>query len=455
MQRNAVSGQGSFCALLALVLLLLVAGGCSGETQSGEDTPGDEASAEAGEDGGSEAAADEDKRGKEEDDSEKKEDKQKKPKKERATSIKASPVSRAELVIPVIAEGSIRARYSTEIKFEIAGRIEKVWVQEGQRVRKGQKLVSLDDREYRLALEEARARYLQALGQLAVEEEGYNGQDAERSLEERTGELKKLERDGVITRQERLDRELELGMEAVRDGAYRRELLEVRSGLSAARADSQRCELDLERTELRAPFTGVITGMTLSAGERVQVGQLLGRLVDDVNIEAEVGVLESDLGALEVGRLARLTIPALQETFEVQVDVISPEIEEESRTCRVLLRMRSEDGRVKPGMFARAAIAGQIYPDRLLVPREAILTRDGRPMLFKVEEDRARWVYVKLGLRNDHVVEIARVDQGGPLDPGTLVVVDNHLTLTHDAKVKVKKRLEISDPWTAPAAEEG
>ena len=76
-------------------------------------------------------------------------------------------------------------------------------------------------------------------------------------------------------------------------------------------------------------------------------------------------------------------------------------------------------------------------------------------MLFKVEDDRARWVYVKLGMRNDHVVEIARVSQGGPLEPGTLVVIDNHLTLTHDAKVKVKKRVEISDPWAASAPEEG
>ena len=55
-----------------------------------------------------------------------------------------------------------------------------------------------------------------------------------------------------------------------------------------------------------------------------------------------------------------------------------------------------------------------MFEDRLLVPREAIVTRDGRPVLFKVEDDRARWVYVQLGQQNDQLVEIARVDQGGP-----------------------------------------
>ena len=98
-------------------------------------------------------------------------------------------------------------------------------------------------------------------------------------------------------------------------------------------------------------------------------------------------------------------------------------------------------------MFVRALVAGPTFKDRLLVPIEAILTRDGRPVLFRVEDGQAKWVYVQLGERNDYLVEISRIDQGGPLEPGTPVVVDNHLTLTHEAKVKIRKTLEIKDPW--------
>ena len=115
----------------------------------------------------------------------------------------------------------------------------------------------------------------------------------------------------------------------------------------------------------------------------------------------------------------------------------------------MLLRLRSDEQRVKPGMFVRAWIAGEVLADRLVVPRSAIVTRDGRPVLFRVEEDRALWVYVQLGQQNDQLVEITRIDQGGPLDPGTPVVVSNHLTMTHEAKIKVRETLEFPDLWSA------
>jgi RND family efflux transporter MFP subunit len=436
--------------LLCLVLTLsLFAAGCSGEAAPGEETTdeGSETAAAAETDGEAGEGNGEGTEEKAEAESEEDSDKKKKPRKERSTSVSASPVVRGDLVLPIIGEGSIQARNSTEIKFEVDGRLEELWVQEGQRVRRGQKLARLDDREYKLALEEARSRYLQALGQLAVEEEGYQEQEAERSLEQEAAELSKLESEGVISRRERLDRELELGMDAVREGAYRRELLEVRSGLAAARADAERAAISLERTLLRAPFGGVVSGLDCARGERIQIGETLARLIDDVNVEAEIGVLESDLGALRKDSPVLLTIPALGETLEVAVDVISPDIDFESRTCPVLMRLQSKDGRYKPGMFVRAAIAGNVLEDRLLVPVEAILTRDGRPVVFRIEDGRAKWVYVQLGARNDHLVEITRIDQGGPLDPGTMVVVANHLTLTHDAKVKIKKKVGINDPW--------
>jgi membrane fusion protein, multidrug efflux system len=99
-------------------------------------------------------------------------------------------------------------------------------------------------------------------------------------------------------------------------------------------------------------------------------------------------------------------------------------------------------------MFMRAVIAGRSFPDRLLVPKEAILTRDGRPLLFRIEDDRSKWVYVRLGGSNDRFVEIERVLQGGPLEAGTLVVVSDHLTLTHDAKVKVRDLQEPTPLWS-------
>jgi len=424
--------------------MLLLAGCGSGKTgdASASDSTGSAAvSADKGSDSGSGQA---DASGDEESDEDSGSAKKPKPK---TTSVNASRVIRGNLVIPVIAEGSIRARNAADIHAEVSGRIQSIPVKEGQTVRKGTLIARLDDREYRVALEEARSSYLEALGRLAVDEDTLNSDTADAALQDRISKLDAMLAEGTITAAEHSERKLALEVEAVKHGAHRSELVQVRSGLAAARAAREKAELNLERTEIRAPFGGVISDLKLTAGQNITPGDLVCNLVDNVNLEAEVAVLESDLKGLEVGRPVRLQIPAIAETLAVKVDVMSPRLDADSRTCNLLMRFQDPDGRVRPGMFARASIAGEILPDRLLVPREAILTRDGRPLLFKVESNKAEWVYVELGKSNDRFVEVAKILQGGPLEPGTPVVVSDHLTLTHDAPVKIRKILDADVAW--------
>ncbi len=375
-----------------------------------------------------------------------------KPRKERSVTVNASRAVRADLVRPVVAEGRIRARHSAEIHSEITGRIVRVLVEEGQKVKRGQLILKIDDREYEMAAEEARARYLQALSLLTIEDADVDTALASRAqdMRDELTNLEQLEKSGKITREERLAREIGMDVEALKEGKFRGEIAAARSGVSVARADLERTRLNLERTEIRAPFDAVVSGLTLSVGEQLKINQTLCTLVDNINIEAEVGVLEADVGKIAPGGAAILAVPALGETLSVAVDVVSPQFDPATRTCQVLIRLKN-DGRLRPGMFARALIAGERFEDRLLVPREAILTRDGRPLLFKIEDGRAKWLYVALGESNDHMVEITSVIQGGTLEPGDRVIVSDHLTLAHDAKVKVRKTLPPADPWLQSA----
>ncbi len=379
--------------------------------------------------------------------------KKKRKKREKTISVNATKAVRGDLVVPVVAEGAIRARRTTELRSLIEGRIEKILVREGQTVRKGQILARFDNRESLVALEEARSKYLEALGRLAADDETIDPILVTEQLEARITELERMEAEGTITARERSERVLSLEIEAMKEGAYRGELVKVRSGLSTARAAQDRAELDLENTEIRAPFSGVISNLTLTTGEWVNDNQFFCKLIDNLNLEAEVAVLESDLAGLEPGRRAILELPALGDTIHVTVDVMSPEIDSESRTCQLLLRFKNVDRNVRPGMFVRASIAGEIYPGRLMVPREAVITRDGRPLVFKIVNNRAQWVYIKTGLSNDQVIEVEKVLQGGPLDDGTLVVISDHLTLTHEAKVKVKKVHKMEFAF-APSSQE-
>jgi membrane fusion protein (multidrug efflux system) len=112
------------------------------------------------------------------------------------------------------------------------------------------------------------------------------------------------------------------------------------------------------------------------------------------------------------------------------------------------VRFTNPEGRFRPGMFVRAQIAGFVYPDRLMVPKSALLIRDNRPLVFKREDDRAKWLYVDTGLENDEWVEIKAVHSGGSLAPGEQIVVSDHLTLAHEALISVRKTVPGSDRWS-------
>ena len=161
----------------------------------------------------------------------------------------------------------------------------------------------------------------------------------------------------------------------------------------------------------------------------------------------EVQVLEGEVGLLAAGRSASVTFAAFPgETFSGRIETINPLVEA-GRTARVTVIVPNPAGRILPGMYARVALQARSYPDRVLVPRSAVLERDRtRPgrgaMVFVYEGDdrggKAKWRYVTTGLANDSVVEI--LTQGIETDsvrPGETVLVDGHYSLVHDAPVRL------------------
>lgn len=368
--------------------------------------------------------------------------------KEKAIKVDVAAVRRGDLVMPVYADGAIRTPRAVQIRTKVAGELIKVLVQDGDRVRAGQLLAQFDQRENVLALEEARYRHFQALSQIAAEADTFTiNHSALSRFSDQRQDLDALMRKGSLSREEYRARLLELEMSALQQGAFRQEVFEQRTGLAEARVAEKRAKLNLENTEIRAPFAGVIQDLTVVQGEIAGTGEVICSLYNNDRLEAAVNVLEADLGNLVVGRPVLLAIPATSDTLQVAVDVISPNLDETSRTCQVLIRFDNPTGRYRPGMFVRAEIAGWIHHDRLQVPKAAILSRDNRPLVFKAVEDRAQWLYVDTGLENDGWVEILKVHSGGSLAPGEKIVVSDHLTLAHEAKIKVRRTRPPVDRW--------
>ncbi len=413
-----------------LIIALTTMSGCSGED-------GDAASADS-------TTTAEKTSGESSDDK----DQKKKPKKEKSIKVNVGAVTQGNLVLPVFADGAIRTPKSLLIKTKVGGELLSVLVRDGDRVRKGQVLAHIDPREYEITLEESRYRHLQALSQMAAEADTFTVNHA--AMKEFTtsrDELEALYKSGGLTREEYKNRLLELEMDSLNKGAFREAVFQQRTGLAEARMAEERAELNLEYTDIRAPFSGIIQGLTMVVGEIVSTGTSVCTIFNNDNLEATINVLEADLGNLSVGRPVLLNVPATGDTLQAKIDVISPTLDEATRTCQVIIRFGNPDGKFRPGMFVRTRIAGWVYPNKLMVPKAALLIRDNRTLVFKKDEDRAKWLYVDIGLQNDDWVEILAVHSGGSLSPGDEVVVSDHLTLAHEAKIKVRKRLPTTDRW--------
>lgn len=324
--------------------------------------------------------------------------------------VTGSAAVRDTLWIRVTAAGQAEAFRRTTVTAQLEGWVESVSVRENQRVGRGAELAVIDSTEYALRVDQARA--------------------------------------GLLTAEADF-RQMVLFDDEIDDAAVREERRRVarsRSGLDQAEVELQRAELELARTRITAPFEGRAADLLVVPGQYVTPGTELVTVVDLDPIKVEVQVLESELAFLSEGRSAQVAFAAYPgERFTGRIETINPLVDPESRTGRVTVLLPNPDARIKPGMYAEVSLDAEALPDRVMVPRSAILERgEGRrrTMLFVYDESgdvgRAKWRYVNVGRENDTHVELLRE---GPeqdfVEPGETVLVDGHHYLAHDTPVRL------------------
>jgi membrane fusion protein (multidrug efflux system) len=321
-----------------------------------------------------------------------------------AIPVSGSEAVRDTLVISVSAAAQAAAEREAPLSARVAGRITRLYVHENQVVRAGAVLAAIDSTDSQLSVADATAR-------LASAQATY--------------------RETILFDDEIEDPEVR----AERDRVAR-----AKSGLDQAQVALQQALLQLARTKIRAPFGGRVASIEIVEGQEASVGALLMTVIDLDPIKVEVQVLESEVGYLAPGRNATILFSAFpDEVFSGMVETINPVVEQGTRTARVTVRVPNPNGRILPGMYARVSIEAREFPDRLMVPRSAILERDRRNMLFVFEADGqdglAKWRYVTTGLMNDSLVEILDNPETDTVQPGEIVLTDGHYTLIHDARV--------------------
>ncbi len=360
---------------------------------------------------------------------------------EEPIAVKVTEARRGDLLLRLSAPAEAVAERKIVIKSEVSGVIKKLHVQESQHVQANELLAEIEDTPYRLQLQQREATRLRYLSELFLEQrfsEPVKPLSSEikekiRIARENYEKAASLLGQGLISLEqyEQAKREYELLL--LESGEMKQEVMAAAKGLTQAEIDVQMAKIQLEKTKIRAPFAGIITNIRVSPQENIEAGKELFTLVDMARIKIVARVLESEIGRIRTGQEVDIKFVSYpDQKFKGKVEAISPLINPEDKTCQVYIAVANPKEEIKPGMHAEVEIAAIVLKDRLLVPQKAVLVRGGRKLVFVVEEDLAKWRYIEAGSENETFVEIL-----DGVKEGEKVIVEGHLTLAHDARVKI------------------
>jgi membrane fusion protein (multidrug efflux system) len=323
-------------------------------------------------------------------------------------SVTLARVAAVDVEDEIEATGQLLAVEHAEIAAEVDGRITEIVVDEGRPVAADEPVLSIDPERRTLEVDRTRARVGEARAALREQHREYA----------RVTEL----RGRKVASQTQLDQaETALAL--------------AQSRLLAAEADLGVAERALRDATVRAPFAGLIAERFVSRGEFVGSGQKLFDLVSLDPIEVEFHLTEVDSSRAALGQTVAIRVaPFPDEVFEGRVTVVSPIIDERSRTLRVKARIDNADERLRPGLFARIDLGIAKRSGVAMIPEDAVLQRADGPVVFRmVADDRVERVVIETGEHHEGQVEVIR-----GLAPGDRVVTRGQFRLSDGERVTLR-----------------
>lgn len=262
--------------------------------------------------------------------------------------------------------GTLQSDEGVQITSEIAGRITAIPLSEGAPVGRGDVMVQLDSALANAEVADAQARYNLAIGNL--------------------GRANSLARSGNVT-------------ERARD--------EASTNAETTRAALELARVRLDKHTIRAPFDGIAGIRKVSPGAYVEAGAAIVNLEKIDTLKIDFKLPELYLAQVRTGQTVELSVDALPgRTFTGTIYAIDPHIDVNGRALNIRARLENPDLVLRPGLFARIRVKGQVKRNVLVVPEAAIVPRGGDKIVYLVRDGQAVEVKVTLGSRSTGLVEI-------------------------------------------------
>jgi len=297
----------------------------------------------------------------------------------------------------LISNGKAWSSKKAVVPFRVSGIIIELYMQSGQKVKAGDLLAVIEDFEFKSKLEQAKQ---------GLEKAEINFKDDLLS-NFYTADTANLSADKI-------------------------KISRIRSGLKDALTALSVAEYNYNNTRIYAPITGVVANLEAMQWKPSQNYKSLCTIIFDELMEVEFPVIESEYGFISKGMPVSI-IPFINDSTLLQgrITQINPQVDE-SGMVRVKAQIRN-NGRLIDGMNVKVVIRKPVT-NRLVVPKEALVIRQGKDVIFIRQDSLAIWRYVTVESENSTSVSVKDTTDG--IHPGDLVIVSGNINLAHETIVR-------------------
>ena len=297
----------------------------------------------------------------------------------------------------IISNGKLVALKKADLKFRSSENVAAVYVKNGDRIVQGQVIAKLDNFTLSNTLKQSRNQF------------------------ERT----KIDLQDVLISQGYNIKDTALIPESTMKTAR------VKSGFDKAESDLEMAEYNLRASVLKAPISGIVANLFSKENNLSNQSEKFCTIIDDNRFEAEFPVLESELASVKQGQTVRI-IPYSFNDVEVKGEIIKINpVVDQNGMVKVDAVCNNIDHKLFEGMNIKIVLEERV-PHQLVIPKQAVVLRSEKQVVFTYKAGKAMWVYIKTGLEN---ISSFTVTEG--LMDGDSVIYEGNLNLAHEAGVVI------------------
>ena len=357
--------------------------------------------------------------------------------------------------------GKVVAVDEVSLSPKMGGKVEQILVKEGEKVKAGQVLIKLEQKDVASQVNQAQAGYDAALAHLSSLEKGQlpqqiaqlesavNQAEANyKNAKENYDRMKELLDQGAISKQqfEGIELQYNVAQEQYESATTQLSLTREETApesISAAQAQVKQAEAmvsaaktALDNCLITSPIDGTVGAITATIGQLASPGYPVATVGNLNSVEIQINVTEDRVNGLKTGQEAEVTVDAASDSvFKGEIVSVSPFKDPMTQVYPVKILVRNEKGLLKSGMFARVKLMVALYSQVVTVPEDAVVSYDGTKIVYTFENGPAKANAVEIGSASMGRVVITK-----GLASGKEIIIEGQELITDGMKVKVEGR---------------